>query len=348
MRRQKTRARIIDIALEAGVSTATVDRVLNTRHGVRPVTIERVWAAAARLDASPTAAPRRPRGRGELRFDFVLPAGAGPSIDDNLHQAVERAGRRLAVATRFHHFERSRPATLAEAISRCGQDSTSGVAVLALEHPLVREAVEQLAQKGVPVVALLSDLSSSRRVGYAGIDNRAAGRTAGYLLGRFLGGRVLGGRAGKVAILAGNPLYRSHEEREMGFRSVLRADFRALEVLDPVVGHDAPDANRRHILALLARHDDLIGIYSIGSGNRGVVQALQERGKAGDVTFIAHNLTALSRRYLLEGVADAIIHQDMARIAERALSMLLAHHGPPAAETGLLPVEIVVRENIVT
>jgi LacI family transcriptional regulator len=343
MRRKKTKARIIDIALEAGVSTATVDRVLNKRHGVRPVTIERVWAAAARLDTSPTAAPRRPRGRGELRFEFVLPAGAGPSIDDNLHQAVERAGHRLAVTTRFHHFERSQPATLAAAIARCGRDSSSGVAVLALEHPLVREAVEQLAQKGVPVVALLSDLSSSRRVGYAGVDNRAAGRTAGYLLGRFLGGR-----SGKVAILAGNPLYRSHEEREMGFRSVLRADFRELEVLDPVVGHDAPEANRRHILTLLERFDDLIGIYSIGSGNRGVVQALQERGKAGEVTFIAHNLTARSRQYLLEGVADAIIHQDMARIAERALAMLLAHHGPPAAEIGLLPVEIVVRENIVT
>ena len=28
----------MDIALEAGVSTATVDRVLNKRHGVRPVT----------------------------------------------------------------------------------------------------------------------------------------------------------------------------------------------------------------------------------------------------------------------------------------------------------------------
>ena len=115
-----------------------------------------------------------------------------------------------------------------------------------------------------------------------------------------------------------------------------------------MVGHDAPEANRRQILTLLARHDDLIGIYNIGSGNRGVVQALQERGKAGAVTFIAHNLTALSRQYLLEGVADAIIHQDMARIAERALAMLLAHNGPPAAETGLLPVEIVVRENIVT
>jgi LacI family transcriptional regulator len=343
MRRKKTKARIIDIALEAGVSTATVDRVLNKRHGVRPVTVERVWAAAARLDASPTAAPRRPRGRGELRFDFILPAGAGPSIDDNLHQAAERAGRRLGAAIRFQHFERSQPATLAEAIARCGRETSSGVAVMALEHPLVREAVERLAQMGVPVVALLSDLSSSRRVGYAGIDNRAAGRTAGYLLGRFLGGR-----SGKVAILAGNPLYRSHEEREMGFRSVLRADFRELEVLDPVVGHDAPEANRQHVLALLARHDDLIGIYSIGSGNRGVVQALQERGKAGEVTFIAHNLTALSRQYLLEGAADAIIHQDMVRIAERALAMLLAHHGSPAPETGLLPVEIVVRENIVT
>ena len=55
-----------------------------------------------------------------------------------------------------------------------------------LEHPLVREAVHTLAEEGVPVVTLVSDLSNSRRAGYVGLDNRAAGRTAALLLGLLM------------------------------------------------------------------------------------------------------------------------------------------------------------------
>ena len=44
------------------------------------------------------------------------------------------------------------------------------------------------------------------------LDNRAAGRTAGYLVGRFIGARK-----GKVAMIAGSLSYRGHEESEMGF-----------------------------------------------------------------------------------------------------------------------------------
>jgi LacI family transcriptional regulator len=53
----------------------------------------------------------------------------------------------------------------------------------------VREAVDELAEQGVPVVTLISDLSASRRVACVGLDNRAAGRTAAVLIGRFLGPR---------------------------------------------------------------------------------------------------------------------------------------------------------------
>ena len=91
---------------------------------------------------------------------------------------------------------------------------------MALEHPRVLEAVNTLADRGVSVVTLISDLSNSRRVSYVCIDNRAAGRTAGYLLGRFIGSR-----RGQIAIIAGSLSYRAHEEREMGFRHILREIF---------------------------------------------------------------------------------------------------------------------------
>ena len=53
--RRSRAARVADIARAAGVSTATVDRVLNGRAGVRAATAQRVLKAAAALDYLPEA-----------------------------------------------------------------------------------------------------------------------------------------------------------------------------------------------------------------------------------------------------------------------------------------------------
>lgn len=71
---------------------------------------------------------------------------------------------------------------------------THGVGVIALDHPIVREAIRELAASHVKVVTIASDILHVPRVAYIGIDNRAAGRLAGYLLDRFLGSRPRAGR----------------------------------------------------------------------------------------------------------------------------------------------------------
>ena len=333
-------ARVIDIAHEAGVSIATVDRVLNKRKGVRTMTAERVWEAVERLGTErPFPVPGRDVRRGAT-LDFILPTGAGPNIE-NLQAALLRAGEAQGAEVRCHPVERLNPALLAESIEAVANGS-NGIGLVALEHPLVRTALETVQARGLPIVTLMSDLSSSARLAYIGINNRAAGRTAGYLMGRFLRGTP-----GKVAILAGSSLYRNHEEREMGFRSVLREQFPDLQMLDLVVGQDHPEANYEQINSLLKKHRDLAGIYSIGSGNRGVVQAMKEQNKTANINLIAHNLTTTSRDFLLDGSMDAVIHQDVEREAELALRVLLSWSPNGHVETKTLPVQIFVRENIV-
>jgi LacI family transcriptional regulator len=63
------------------------------------------------------------------------------------------------------YIERFNPDALAKALLHCGK-RCDGVAFMALEHPVVREALAQLAEQGVPTVTLISDLSNSRRVAY--------------------------------------------------------------------------------------------------------------------------------------------------------------------------------------
>ena len=67
-----------DIARQAGVSLATVDRVLHNRPGVRPDTVRRVKEAIERNAFQPhVAAAELARGRAR-RFAFVMPTGPNP------------------------------------------------------------------------------------------------------------------------------------------------------------------------------------------------------------------------------------------------------------------------------
>lgn len=167
---------------------------------------------------------------------------------------------------------------------------------MALEHPTVREAVDWLADRGVPAVALISDIANTRRVAYVGLDNRSAGRTAGYLLARFIGRKPA-----KVAMIAGSLSYRAHEEREMGFLHLFEDLFPQIQVVGLREGHDEEARNYRQTKTLLAQHPDLAGIYNIGGGPEGIARALKASGRQHEVVFVGHGLTPDTRSLLIEG-----------------------------------------------
>jgi LacI family transcriptional regulator len=125
----KDKPAVNDIARHAGVSLATVDRVLNARPGVRKVTNERVTNERTFLDT-----------RRIVPFD---------------------------------------PQSIVNALDALEPDNADGLAIIAPETPVVRDAIDRARERGLSVVALLSDLPSSQCDHFIGIDNTSAGQTAG-------------------------------------------------------------------------------------------------------------------------------------------------------------------------
>jgi LacI family transcriptional regulator len=307
----------MDIAREAGVSSATVDRVLNNREGVRERTRKAVLETARKLGyASEPGTAEEVPGMA-VRLDFVLPAGTNTFIANLLQQIVSQGELHDNIEVHAHSIEGFNPDSLARQLDAL-IGTTQGVGVIALDHPTVREAMRRLAASGAPIVTLVSDILHVPRLGYVGIDNRAAGRLAGYLLGRLLGR----GEKRKIALFAGSLSYRGHEEREMGFRHVIAEDFHNLEIVELREIRDDRQRAFDETVSLLKRHPDLSGIYNIGAGNAGIGQALQEAGLAQSVIFVGHELTESTKRFLLDGTMDAVIDQNPRVEAREALSML--------------------------
>src|SRR5689334_19737349 len=98
----RMRATISDIAREAGVSTATVDRVLHGRSSVKLRTRSLVLSAAERLGyAEPVVTGAR-----QHQLDFILPGGTNAYIAALAGQIEAAALRRKdEVAARLHLIE---------------------------------------------------------------------------------------------------------------------------------------------------------------------------------------------------------------------------------------------------
>lgn len=330
--------RIADVAREAGVGTATVDRVLNDRDGVSEAMERRVRQAMENVIArKPGRMRERPQPtRGH--FEILLPKDneAGTSFFARSSQAFGQASR-VEVTCSF--VEKMNPTALADQLDRMRARGVSGIAFIALDHPAVSDAVARIFAEGIPVVCISSGFDGSLNVPVVGMDNRAAGRAAGFLMGHLVR------RQGRVAVLWGGQLYRSHELREIGFRGVLRAEFPELEVLDLVSGGDDSDGNHRQVDQMLREYSDIVGIYSVGAGNHGVVEAIREHGRSQEIILFGHNLTATTRRYLMEGSMKAVIHQDLKRTAQLTIQTLLAQHKGEPFKESRVPVELIMREN---
>lgn len=333
------RSTVTDIAREAGVSSATVDRVLNNRNGVRERTREIVLDTARRLGYIENDALSPAVTASLIRLDFVLPAGTNSFIKMLHHQLASQAALRRDLDVRIHTIEGFNPDALAQALKRLDPE-THGVGVIALDHPTVREAIRALSARDIKVVTLASDISVPR-IAYVGIDNRAAGRLAGYVLGRFLGGKD----EKKVALFAGSLSYRGHEEREMGFRHVLAEDFPNLRIVELREMRDDREQAHREAATLLQTHPDIAGIYNIGAGNSGIARALKEAGKS-TMVFVGHEATQGNKALLLDGTMDAVIDQNPRVEAREALDILVnSVRGTPYAFHPLR-LQVIFRENI--
>ncbi|WP_337183645.1 LacI family DNA-binding transcriptional regulator [Shinella sp.] len=338
------RPTVHDIADKAGVSLATVDRVLNDRPGVRGVTRARVEAAIAALGyVRDVAAANLAKGR-VYPLVFILPEGDNPFMRGleaevrraGLHSAAERTSLSVATVPAFD------AAALAKAIDAAIAEDVSGIAAVAVDAAEVSDAIARAHEAGIPVVTLVSDLAGSGRDHFVGVDNIAAGRTAGSLMGRFLGGR-----SGPVAVLAGSMRVRDHGERLEGFAAAMSAMPEPRTILPVLEGQDDPELSFSLIADCLANVPHLAGIYSLGAGNRGLIAALSAGGR-GDLCVIVHELTGETRAALESGVVDAVLNQDAGHEVRSAIRVLRAKADglPVNAAQERIRLDIFIKDNL--
>ncbi len=316
-RRKKT-ARFEEIAALAGVSISTVDRVLNERDTASVKTREKVVQAARQLGV-PRLLPETRHGL--LQVDIVLPDNRTPFFQ-RLNLALQRGIAMLDKRLVVHRLwtPEQDEAALVRAISP-RRYRRQALIVAAPDTPAVRQALQQARERGEDVTMVGSRVDQVPQADYVGIDNHAAGRTAGYLLGRLCH------RAGRVLILSSRRDYLGHIERSSGCRELLAQQFPHLSCdLDVTETHDDADKCYWAMQQALQENGPVVGLYNTGAGSPGIMAALQ-RFASEKVCWVTHEISDDHRQYLAQGMLDVVIDQDPDTQAIRALQNVVAALG---------------------
>jgi LacI family transcriptional regulator len=217
--------------------------------------------------------------------------------------------------------------TLIERVRRDSDD----LVIVAREAPVINWALKAVAARDVPIICLTTDLPNSGRTAYIGNDQTSVGATAAFLMGR-----LVGAKPGKILLVISAP-YRVQEEREIGFRRVLRSEFIHLEIEDRVSSNDEVEHSYWNVSKYIEEHGAPAGIYNVAGGNVGIGQALEAYGLTGKTTFIGHELNPNSRRLLEAGQMDIVIghdvHQEVALSIDYLLALLDKKNLPSIAPT---------------
>ena len=307
------RVTVAEIMRETGLSRATVDRVLNKRGHVHDRTRAVVEDAFRRLSMPGASAPAGPPVA-----DIALRVGKGMMAQ--MRAAWAASGADGA----FHDLHLADDAAVLRCVEALCRDVSRPLILTAKNADRLTQVLANARARGKRVIAMVSDLVPAARDGFVGLDDRAAGQTAAFLIGRMLGDRPT-----TVGVVLGSPAFRCHEDREIGFRTGLRVHFPKVVIGGEAQGEDSADLTRRAVAALLKGHPALGAIYNVGGGNSGLIDALKDAGRLADMLVVGHEVNPVTLPLLQSGAMDFAIAGDPADMLASALRLAV---GPGPAD----------------
>ena len=207
----KPRATIRDVASAAGVSIATVSRVLNGRRDVAPKTREAVLKAVAEFDFATNRNARALSGGRTGLVGVTVPiveAAYFSIILSGIAEALYEQDMRIVLCPTLHQHERE--VTL---LDRLMHGTTDG-AVLTLPEETNKE-LKALKRQGLPFVVVDPRIP---------LDDGIPAISAGHATGaRAATEHLLSLGHRRIAAITGPPAWMASSERLDGFRSALAA-----------------------------------------------------------------------------------------------------------------------------
>ncbi|EGL63817.1 LacI family transcriptional regulator [Agrobacterium sp. ATCC 31749] len=334
-----------DLAEAAGVSLATVDRVLNERPNVSKKAARRVHEAIERIGFVPNPAAVSLARNKNYRFRFVLPKAGDLYLQELLERVKESKAALKGDLTEVDYVQipTNDAHGVAKYLAELGEDELDGVALMAPESPQVRDAVGRLLERNIKVVQFLSGQEKLPAADFVGVDNFAAGATAGRLIGTFVSRTP-----GKVMVIADTMQSLDSIQRRHGFDSVINEQFQYLRPLPSIETHADEKRAQQIIGRVLENNRDVIAVYVLSSEARAPLTATAAYVDLVNLAVVVHERTPFSEEALRDNRIDAVIGQDPGHAVRSAIRIMRARADAkePLAAQEKIRIEVLIKENL--
>jgi len=321
-----------DVAELAGVSYATVSRVLSGKPNIRPETLQRVLSAVDALGYKPNRTARSLQARrsqaigvivSDIRYDFFPPVVR--AIEDH----ASEAGFAVLLCNSDESVAKQR-----RYIDLLIEEQVSGAVIAPTGHD--PDAIRRLQSEGIPVV-LFDRTIDGLDVDSVVVDNRGAAYEATL--------HLIDNGYERIGAIVGSTHATTARDRYHGFRAAL--DDRGATLKRELVRYGPPylETGHRSMHELLDQDEPPDAVFAsnhlLGAG---AVKALGERDhlSADDVglamfddpawaSFVTPTVTAIAQP--LYSIGSRAVHKLLARVDEPKL--------PPSRTT--LDTQLVVR-----
>ena len=341
MRSRKT---IKEIAAITGFSTATVDRVINGRDGVKDNTRKTVLLAARELSYKNVAVRLPDDASGRVIKTAVIIPETDNELINKLSATIsaKATGEPYLVVEEFR-YKNLDSQDLVNVLTKISELGFDAIGLVGVDDPKVAHLINRIIRNGVKVITLLSVISSITPLTHIGINDNAAGRTAGLLMMK-----AKPDPAGTVVVFTGSTQYQGHLQREIGFRGILRESGINVRVAESFETREDRSHTTEVALGQLKSDKEITGIYVIGSGAAEIVDACDSIALSPRPVIVCHDMTESVMHKLFAGKVDYIIHQDLFVEATNFINVISNIYWGKEPLTGSLPVRIniVTTENI--
>ncbi|MGN0916004.1 MAG: substrate-binding domain-containing protein [Succinivibrio sp.] len=262
-----------DLAKASGVSIGTVSRALNDKNEVSAKTSEKIRQLAQELGYIPNRAGRALSAQKSINYVGVcLPSIHSPFFDDVKKGISMALGefKDLGVDIIMREQEGWDPKTQIDAINELEEAGCRSFVLCSVDSPLIREKIQSLKEKDIPVVLLSNDLPDTDRLCFVGPDYCKSGRVAAAMVDKcYFGIRQ------KILIVVGSMDHLGHKTRVEGFKQELLSRGADFEIVDVVEGEDQDIVTQQVTMKAFKAHPEINVVYmATGSGVSGLGAAI--------------------------------------------------------------------------
>lgn len=225
--------RIKDIALRAGVSVGTVDRVLHDRPNVSKVAREKVEQALAEMDYQPNVYASALAYNKDYTFYCIMPMHESEAYWDEIEEGVKAATDRrrdFHVTLKMLYYERFNAPTFTKAAAECLDQAPDGVIVVPAKLEVTRDFTNELSDRGIPFILLDSYLPDLKPLAFYGQDSFQSG----YFAARML--MLIASKEQEIMMMKqlknGHIGSKQQSNRETGFRHYMRDHFPEIQIVE--------------------------------------------------------------------------------------------------------------------